>query len=210
MEEEISKYYYPCCSENGCNGILDIKINDNNFSINSQCHENPEHKKENIFYKTFERFYLKEMTIPKCSKCNISLEKDIKYECKKCRKIYCAFCFIYDEHIKDNNKDLLIINNKCTIHKKDLTLYCKDCHKHLCIFCFEDTEDNIHYGHDIKKLYKIIPSNKEVNEIKNLINNEKKIFEQYFSLLDYWTQKIINAIERYKQIIRDKISLKEI
>ena len=208
MKEEISKYYYPCCSENGCNGILNIKINDDNFSVNYSCHDNDEHKKENIFYKTFERFYIKEINILKCSKCDINLEKDLRYECKICKKIYCGFCFILDEHIKDNNRELLLINNKCTLHKKDLTLYCTKCHKHLCIFCVEDSKGHDH-GYNIENLYKVIPSIKEVDEVKNSIEAQKKIYEEYFSLLDYWTKKIISVIERYKQIIRDKISLKE-
>ena len=209
MKEEISKYYYPCCSEKGCNGILDIKINEDNFSINYFCQNNPKHKKKNIYFKTFERFYLKELTIPKCSKCNISLEKDIRYECKSCRKIYCVFCFIYDEHIKDNNKDLLIINNKCTLHKKDLTLYCTDCHKHLCIFCHKDNEDNNHCEHDIENIYEVIPSLKEINELKEEIKKEKKIYEDYISLIDEWKKIIVNKIENYKRNIRDKISLIE-
>ena len=211
MEEEITKYYYPYCSENGCGGILNIKINDDNFSINCFCHENKEHKKENIFYKTFERFYIKEVNIPKCLKCGLSLEKDLRYECKKCGKIYCGFCFILDEHIKDKNKELLLINNKCTIHKKDLTLYCKKCHKHLCIFCVENSESNNHCEHIIENLYKIIPSTKEVNEIKYSINEEKKYMKNIsiYQILGHWTKKIINVIDRYKQIITDKLSVKE-
>ena len=134
MNEGISNFYYPCCNEKECDGILNIKINDNNFSINCLCHKNNEHKRKNIYFKTFEQFYLKEVNIPRCSKCNISLENDFKYECKRCEKIYCGFCFVFDEHIKNNNnKEFLLINNKCPVHRKDLTLYCKNCHEHLCI-----------------------------------------------------------------------------
>ena len=209
MKEEISKCYYPCCSEKGCNGVLLIKINDNNYSINYLCQNNPKHKKKNIYFKTFERFYLKEIKIPKCSKCDMSLEKDLRYECKKCSKIYCEFCFFYDEHIKENNKELLMINNKCEIHKRDITLYCTECQKHLCIFCLKDTESKTYCSHYKENLYEIIPSSKDINKIKAEINKEKKIYEDYISLLDEWKKIINNKIENYKQNLRDKISLIE-
>ena len=184
MKEEISKCYYPCCPEKGCNGVLLIKINDDNYSINYLCQNNPKYKKKNIYFKTFERFYLKEIKIPRCSKCDMSLEKDLRYECKKCNKKYCEFCFFYDEHIKENNKELLMINNKCEIHKRDITLYCTECQKHLCIFCLKDTESKTYCSHYKENLYEIIPSSKDINKIKAEINKEKKIYEDYISLLD--------------------------
>ena len=124
-------------------------------------------------------------------------------------KIYCGFCFVFDEHAKDKNEELLIINNKCIIHKKDLTLYCKECNKHLCVFCVENMEDNIHFNHTIENLYKVIPSTKIINNIKNAINKEKTIFEEYFILIDEWKIKINNILDNYKQKLKDKISLIE-
>ena len=209
MKEEILKYYYPFCREKACNGILDIEINEDNSSIISICEKNKNHKNKNIYYKTFERFYLKEMNIKKCSKCDIILETDIRYQCKNCNRIYCGSCYLYDEHIKNNNQELLIINDKCKKHKKDLTLYCSKCNEHLCIYCIENNEDNIHYNHNIKNLYEIIPSQKELNEIKDDINKIKNIYEEYISLLDNWKIKIKNKIDNYQQNLRDKISLFE-
>ena len=110
MKEEISKFYYPCCNEKDCDGILKIEINKKNFSINCICQKNSEHQKKNIYFKTFERFYLKEIKVKRCSKCGLNLENDLRYECKRCMKIYCGFCFVFDEHIKENNKELLLIN----------------------------------------------------------------------------------------------------
>ena len=203
------KYYYPLCREKECNGILDIEINEENSSINSTCEKNENHKNKNIYYKTFERFYLKEMKIKKCSKCNVNLEKDIIYECKDCNKLYCALCIIYDEHIKKiKNKDLLSINNKCKNHKKDITLYCNNCKEHICIYCTENNIDN-KYEHDITNLYEIKPSKKELNEIKEEINKIKNIIEEYILLLDNWKIRINNKIDNYKQNLKDKISLLE-
>ena len=209
MKEENIKYYYPCCREKNCNGILGIKINNNNFCIDCICDKNKLHRQNNIYYKTFERFYLKEINIPKCSKCNICLENDLKYECKICEKIYCGFCYIYDEHIKDNTEHLLLINNRCKIHKKDLTLYCKECHEHLCIFCAEQSKDQIHYEHTIEKLYDIIPTENDISKIKNKIKEDKILYEEYINLLDEWMIKINNKIEVYKEKLRNKITLLE-
>ena len=209
MSEENKRYYYPCCIEKNCNGILGIKINNENFSINCICDKNKLHIKNNIYFKTFERFYLKEIKIIKCNKCNMCLENDLKYECKKCEKIYCGFCYIYDEHIKNNIEHLLIINNKCKYHKKDLTLYCKKCNEHLCIFCAEKSKDKLHYNHPIDNLYNIIPSENEINEIKNIIKEDKILYEEYISLLDEWMIKLNNKINIYKQNLRNKISLLE-
>ena len=145
----------------------------------------------------------------RCSKCGLNLENDLRYECKRCMKIYCGFCFVFDEHIKENNKELLLINNKCTIHKKDLSLYCLNCKQHLCIFCSENNDNDIHIEHDIESLYNVIPSKKGINEIKDEIDKDKKLYEKYIYLLDEWILRISNKIDNYKQNIRDKISLLE-
>jgi len=117
-KEEKMKFYYPYCKEEGCEGILSIKLN-KDFSLNYQCDKNEKHQKNRIFYKTFERFYLQEKKIEKCSKCECYLEND-KYKCTKCKEIYCCYCFKLDEHIKNNIDNLDIIKRRCLIHKKDL------------------------------------------------------------------------------------------
>ena len=61
MEEHENKFYYPFCRVPGCNGVLGIRINDNDFSLDYECDKNENHYGQNIYFKTFERFYLKEM-----------------------------------------------------------------------------------------------------------------------------------------------------
>ena len=195
MKEENPIFYYPCCSEIGCDGIQSVAFDENNYSLNCECEKNNLHNKKNIYYKTFEKFYIKELKTPQCSKCGLYLENDLRYKCKKCEKIYCNLCLVLDEHIRDNNKNILLIDNKCSVHKKDLTLYCKDCHKHLCMYCVDDSEDNIHYKHSIENLYKIKPSTNKIDKIKKQIIENKKLFEEYFSLINDWKIKINNQIE---------------
>ena len=207
-DENSSKIYYPFCNEKDCDGILSITINDN-FSINYQCDKNENHKNNNIYFKTFERFYLKEKNILKCSKCNMVLENDIRYECKLCSKIFCCSCFIKDEHIKNNIDNLILINNKCSVHQKDISLYCKKCKKHLCIFCIKEDENNIHQGHQIEYLNKIIPSINDTKQFMEKIKEKKKIYNEYIALLDEWRIKINNKIEQYQKNLINKISLME-
>ena len=57
----LKKFYIPLCRE--CNDILNIKINPLNFSIEYECEFNDYHYDIDIFFKTFERFYLKEQKI---------------------------------------------------------------------------------------------------------------------------------------------------
>ena len=49
-ENQISKFYYPCCREKGCDGLLRIKLNDN-FTLDYECDKNKEHIGQNIFLK---------------------------------------------------------------------------------------------------------------------------------------------------------------
>ena len=101
---EKQKWFYPCCKVPNCGGILKIKINDN-FTIDFKCSKDEEHTGKKIYFKTFERFYLKENKIKKCNQCNTILKiTNTKYECKECEKIYCKSCFMTDIHIKKKYK----------------------------------------------------------------------------------------------------------
>ncbi len=105
MTEDINDpvFYYPCCKDKRCDGILKIKINDN-YSVDFECDKNENHKKKNLFFKTFERFYLKEKKAEKCSICNSNLENSHRYNCGQCKKLFCGSCFVLDEHIKNNKQ----------------------------------------------------------------------------------------------------------
>ena len=64
-----TKFYYPICPENNCNGVLLIKYINDNFSLDYECENNKSHQGKNIYFKTFERFYLKGREIIYCIKC---------------------------------------------------------------------------------------------------------------------------------------------
>jgi len=62
-----------------CEGLINIRFN-SNFYIDCYCDKNENHKGEKIFFPTFEKFYLKEKKLVKCSRCNNNLLN--KYMCE--------------------------------------------------------------------------------------------------------------------------------
>ena len=207
-KEEKKKYYYPFCKEVGCDGILSVKLNED-FSLDYQCSKNEKHKKNRIFYKTFERFYLKENSIEKCSKCHCDFGND-EYKCIKCNEIYCCYCFKLDEHIKNNIDNLMITKKRCLVHKKDLVQYCFDCRKNLCIYCTKENEDkNPHYQHEIENLNDLIPPENEIDKLNYKIKKRKERYMELIQLLDEWEIKLYNKIEELKKNLMYEIELME-
>ena len=158
----LSKFYYPHC--NRCKGVLKIYFNDD-FTIDYECENDENHKKENLYFETFERFYLKEKVFDYCKKCDKNIGSDSRYICEECKNIYCSLCFIYDEHIKKDIKKLNIKTNKCKLHQSDLIYYCKECKKYLCITCLKFNENVHHEGHEYVNLLDIMPTINEINKI---------------------------------------------
>ena len=98
IDKKCDKYYYiPICREEGCNGNLNIFIDEQEFIVNGICDKNNNHKYNNIYFEIFEKFYLKENFIQECFNCTKNIDK---FECKECKKIYCSSCFLIDIHIK--------------------------------------------------------------------------------------------------------------
>ena len=173
-EKKISsKFYCPSCRINNCDGVLKIKINKNNFSLDYECDKNEEHKGKNIYFKTFERFYLKEINIDKCEKCCSVLENYIKYECKSCEKYFCSTCFIFHKHFKQNINNILIKSKKCKIHNANNIHFCKDCKKYLCNYCIKDNI-KLHKEHNVENLYDLMPSKNKIEKLKKRIKEYLK------------------------------------
>jgi hypothetical protein len=47
-ENLLSKFYYPFCNRNQCKGLLRIYFNDN-FTIDFECENNKNNKREKIY-----------------------------------------------------------------------------------------------------------------------------------------------------------------
>ena len=196
-ENSTKKFYYPYCKEKPCDGILKIQINDN-FTIDYECDKNEAHKGKNIYFKTFELFYLKEKDISKCSKCNLELENDYHYICKKCDGIYCPNCILFEKHIKDDIKNLIIDNKKCKIHHKELSRYCINCKQNLCNYCIK-FDNNPHEDHVIKNLYTFMPSTQKIRDLNQKIKNKSLYYDKIIYSLNIWQREFNNKIEELKK-----------
>ena len=201
METNENKFYYPFCRNPGCDGVLKIKINRNNFSLDYECDKNKEHNGKNIYFKTFERFYLKEMIKDKCKRCSSFLENTIKYKCKSCENYYCSSCFIFHKHIKQNINNIKIISTKCNNHNANIMHYCIKCKKYLCNYCLKNK--NTHQEHITKNLYNLMPSKQTINKIKNRI----KEYDEIMNDIDIWLKEFEQKIKRLKQNLKDEKEL---
>ena len=201
MDTNENKFYYPFCRNPGCGGVLKIKINRNNFSLDYECDKNKEHNGKNIYFKTFERFYLKEMIKDKCKRCNSFLENTIKYKCKSCENYYCSSCFIFHKHIKQNINNIKIISTKCNNHNANIMHYCIKCKKYLCNYCLKNK--NTHQEHITKNLYNLMPSKQTINKIKNRI----KEYDEIMNDIDIWLKEFEQKIKRLKQNLKDEKEL---
>ena len=201
--------YYPFCREKDCNGLLKIKFNDD-LTLDYECEKNKDHKGKKIYFTTFERFYLKEEVINKCTKCNLYLLNNNIFKCKECNKLFCFSCHLLEEHIKKNNDKLEIIKGKCSIHDMDLNQYCIECKKNLCIyFIRQDEPKNVHKNHNIKNIVDYIPSLTDINNLKNKIKQKTQIYTDLIKKLDKWKLTINKKIEVLKNSLNEEINILE-
>ena len=126
-----SKFYLPYCGINKCDGLFKIKYINDNFSFDLECDKNSNHQKKNIFFKTFERFYLKEENINNFNSiiCPQHSENLIFY-CLDCKECLCNTCSNNDKekhkvHDFKNFIDLIPTSHKINEMKNRLQFYDK-------------------------------------------------------------------------------------
>ena len=206
------KYYIPKCRENGCDGVLNLIINDN-YTIECECENNNSHKNSNIYFQTFERFYLKEQETKTCFNCSSKLD-NASYNCINCDKSYCTLCFVNDEHIKANINNLKIDTNKCPLHNGDLTQYCTDCKKYYCLYCLISDENKINLiyhneKHHIVNLMNLIPTKNKINDLKRKLIQKSFFYDKIIKIINEWENHIKSEANRLKQKLRDEINILE-
>ena len=179
--KEIShKDVYGCTK---CQSEIEIfLIDNNNIRILFQCLNKDEklnHGVINLEIRDYINDMLKNTYLyDKCSKCN-TCQKDKSYiifnYCTICKKVLCDKCS--SNHTKEDKKGHLIIKNNeksiyCSIHpKKENKEFCLDCKTHLCNECLKS---RVHIMHRKNNLLEMKPSDKEVNLIKEYIDELKK------------------------------------
>ena len=214
LEKEIIEslsFYYPICKVEGCDGILNIKKNMKNLTINYECENNYMHRKRNINYKDFFlNHYLKEQNFEKCEyKCK-SHDKSILYYCNECKKYLCEICFGY---CKSHNHSITL-KDKYKLSKKQINYLQKsfeekkNYNNELCLLIdiwknelyqkLEELKRNL--KDEILLIEKLISNyNKDFINLtyhKNILNLKDKINNNY----NYWLNEFY-----YSEDFNDKI-----
>ena len=157
---------------------MKVSIDEEKFLINGICDKNNNHKFNNLYFETFERFYLKENIIKKCFICFNILENEYRFECKECKKTYCSICFFSDIHIKKNIENLKVIK----------------------INYLEDKDELIN---NLKNM----PTKEQLFNIKSKIQKKSEAFDLLIKSIDEWQKEFNNRIERLKQNLRNEIRI---
>ena len=181
------------CSK--CNKKYNPSINkkNHNKSNSSEEEEDEEEEEEEDDEDNDNQFFL-------CYSCN-------KYFCKKCKEEHV-------KHLNVNDKSLIekhyVINVdclpcRCLYHNEKYLGYCNNCKQNVCIECLNG---KLHKSHEIVFFKNIMINSKEVSEIKNKINIEKKNLEFFENLfmesINKIKTKFYNLLENKKEICRLK------
>jgi hypothetical protein len=200
-ENREDKYYLPICREIQCGGLLDIKIKEDESLISAVCRRNKQHRYDKLYLKTFENFYMNEISLKKCTKCSKILEDDNIYKCIICDKLYCVSCIINDEHFKENNNNIKLIS-KCLKHDKKL-VNCFDCLQKICLKCEDDKKDNKHSNHKILNKENA-PTKQQIDTFKAEVERKLNSLENLFNSIEIWENQIFRKINILKQNIKNE------
>ena len=94
---------------------------------------------------------------------------------------------------KENLKDFI-----CIKHNENYNSFCKTCQKNICKQC----SDSEHRNHFLSQFYELLPTNEEIIQLKNSIENElndinvlfKEIFQKWINELQQKFNEFINII----------------
>ena len=205
-DESQQTFYYPCCPIIDCQGVLWIKYINENFSIDYECEKNKDHKGFNIYFETFDKYYIKE--INKCIKCK---SRDKIRKCKICLNIYCSSCSLLDEHIKQDENNCFFIYNEgeCKTHGNPNKYFCIDCNTYICneCECLDDREN----GHNTRYILDLVPSKKKMDEMINRLGYFDKLINKIDSSFDFFNEDFIKKTERLKKkMLSEKNLIKKI
>ena len=200
--------YYPTCNYKKCNGLLNLTINPNNFSISYNCQNNKNHDRSCIYFKTFEKYYLEKEENFTCINCS-NIEKNQIFQCLDCEKMhsnsnFCTFCLFKDCE-KNNHKNFISYNKyKCKIHHMDFSDYCKNCKKNICIKCYENEN---HVDHDTFNYTKNIFNEHEIFELEKQINEKSEKTSNLIEKIKEWFREIKRKTDELIQNLKDEIDL---
>lgn len=183
------KFYYPICNVKDCGGILFLRQNPNDATINYECENDYLHKGANIKNDDFLKHYIKEQnyanSLIKCNK----HDNNLSCYCNYCKKYLCDICSdnCYNKNHPITYIDKYILSEKQINHLRKSFEEKKAYNKKLILLLDEWQKELIQKLDDIKYYLKneiklieklIINYNKNFNNLvyqKNIMNLKDKI-----------------------------------
>jgi len=175
-----------------CNENVIIKLDD--YKIEMKCINN--HYNIILLKDYINKIDISKIKCNKCYKSRNETHNNEFYICIKCNINLCPLC----KSIHDKNHDIINYDNKnyiCNKHNENYTKYC--CNKNICIDCENEHKNHkgIYYGEILPNINDEIKEyidkfKKELEEIKNKLNNLIEIVDKYYNI--YY-----NIIDIYKK-----------
>ena len=114
-------------------------------------------------------------------------------------KEYYDKCMKIKNNSKDSFKDFL-----CLRHNDNFISFCKTCRKNICKQCF-----NIeHKNHFISQFYELLPSNEEIIQLKNSIDNEINDVNVFLTeTFNKWIKELQDKFNELMENLKSKNNL---
>ena len=114
-------------------------------------------------------------------------------------KTYYDKCMKLKSNSKDSFNDFI-----CAQHNSNFIGFCKNCKKNIC----KDCSDFEHKNHFISKFYELLPSNEEIIQLKNSIDNEvNDINDLLVKTFNEWIKELQNKFDELIQSLKAKNNL---
>ena len=200
IDSQINKYIF--CPSGNCLNIPEIHYSNTplktEFQFNCECDIN----NKNMDLKEF----LDKSSHVNCLICLRKITDNKINYCKNCKAIFDNSCLEYHKML---SHDFLLneyIFNFCLEHKNRYMFRCMECNKSLCINC--DLNSHNDKLHTLNQISRFSLNIKSIDEIKSIIDRQKKFFEKIKNIYNNIIQSLENDIEIKERIVNNYMTNK--
>ena len=200
IDSQINKYIF--CPSGNCLNIPEIHYSNTplktEFQFRCECDIN----NKNIDLKEF----LDKSSSLNCLICLRKITTNKINYCKNCNIIFDNCCI---EYHKSLSHDILLneyIFNFCLEHKNRYMFRCMECNKSLCINC--DLNSHNDKLHTLNQISRFSLNIKSIDEIKSIIDRQKKFFEKIKNIYNNILLSLENDIEIKERIVNNYMTNK--
>ena len=200
IDSQINKYIF--CPSGNCLNIPEIHYSNTplktEFQFNCECDIN----NKNMDLKEF----LDKSSHVNCLICLRKITDNKINYCKNCKTIFDNSCLEYHKRL---SHDILLneyIFNFCLEHKNSYMFRCMECNKSLCINC--DLNSHNDKLHTLNQISRFSLNIKSIDEIKSIIDKQKKFFEKIKNIYNNILLSLENDIEIKERIVNNYMTNK--